>query len=496
MFLTETDLINAKLTADSRLDENDILKYIIKEDENSDRKRKMADGERYYAYEHDILKKDFRQSNISENGDNGDGQEKITRFVNPNRSNHHNINCFHRILVDQKVAYLIGREPVIKINYRNGTERDRDFERAVDDFTGEEFNGVLQELLTGASNKGSEALHVYYDRNGALRYCVVPADEIIPVYDSEYEKELQQLIRYYDTVVIRNGNKYVRKRVEWWTKEDVTYFIEDDSRNYILDNTVKHNPSPHWWGVIAEEGYEKSRKAHSWGRVPFIILKNNHKETTDLEAVKGLIDAYDLISSEGTNNLLDLVELYWVIQGYGGDTASAISRKLQINKAVNITDSSGNVEARQIELSMDGRLNFLKRLRKDIFEFGQGVDTDPEMLGNSPSGVSLKFQYTLLELKASGIAVKLKQCIKELIGYMIEDYNMRFGTEYDSGMIKVALKRNAVTNDYETVQMIQMSKEILSDETLLSMHPFVEEISMEKDAVKEDEVVKNREKSV
>ena len=86
--------------------------------------------------------------------------------------------------------------------------------------------------------------------------------------------------------------------------------------------------------------------------MPFIILKNNHKETTDLEAVKGLIDAYDLISSEGTNNIIDLVELYWVIQGYGGDTASAISKKLQINKAVNITDSSGNVEARQVELSM------------------------------------------------------------------------------------------------------------------------------------------------
>ena len=219
--------------------------------------------------------------------------------------------------------------------------------------------------------------------------------------------------------------------------------------------------------------------------MPFIILKNNYKETTDLEAVKGLIDAYDLISSEGTNNIIDLVELYWVIQGYGGDTASAISKKLQINKAVNITDSSGNVEARQVELSMSGRLEFLKRLRKDIFEFGQGVDTDPETLGNSPSGVSLKFQYTLLELKASSVAVKLKQCIKEIIGYMIDDYNRKNGTEYDSSIIKVALKRNAVTNDYETVEMIEKSKGILSDETLLSMHPFVEEISMEEDAVAE-----------
>ena len=58
-----------------------------------------------------------------------------------------------------------------------------------------------------------------------------------------------------------------------------------------------------------------------WGRVPFIVLENNRNRTTDLKPIKGLIDAYDYISSEGTNNLLDLVELYWVIQGYGGETA-------------------------------------------------------------------------------------------------------------------------------------------------------------------------------
>ena len=37
-----------------------------------------------------------------------------------------------------------------------------------------------------------------------------------------------------------------------------------------------------------------------------------------------------------------------------------------------------------------------------------------------------------------------------------------------------------ITNDYETVQMINMSSDLLSKETLLSKHPFVEEIGSEK----------------
>lgn len=83
---------------------------------------------------------------------------------------------------------------------------------------------------------------------------------------AEHEKDLEQLIRYYDTAVIRHGNRYLRKRVEWWTKDEVIYFIEDDNRNFVLDSSIKRNPSPHWWGIATEDGFEKSRKANSWGK--------------------------------------------------------------------------------------------------------------------------------------------------------------------------------------------------------------------------------------
>jgi len=481
LFLTENDLINAKITADSAINENEIIKYVLREDYDNYAKKKMAEGERYYAYEHDILKKDFRQSRISETkeDENGEEKEEIKSFFNPNRSNHHTVNGFHRILVDQKVSYLLGRKPVIKA-VSEDREKGDELEKIIERECSEDFNSILQELLTGASNKGFETVHVYYDEKGKLCYTIVPAEEVIPIYDSRFERELEQLIRYYDTVVIRNGQKYLRKRVEWWTKDDVTYYVEDDRRNFVLDTGVEHNPCPHWWGICTEDGYEKSREAHGWGRVPFIILKNNLRGTTDLEGIKALIDAYDLLSSEGVNNLSDLVELYWVIQGYGGETAAAIAKKLQINKAVHINDNGGAVEAKQTQLSMDARLEFMKMLRRDIFQFGQGVDIDLDRLGNAPSGVSLRYQYTLLDLKADSVATRLKKAIKELLSYIVEDYNRKNGTDFDSGDLRVSLKKNMITNDYETVQMINMSSELLSKETLLSMHPFVEEIGSEK----------------
>ena len=75
-----------------------------------------------------------------------------------------------------------------------------------------------------------------------------------------------------------------------------------------------------------------------------------------------------------------------------GETASAVAKKLQINKAVQISDSSGNVEAKQVQLPVEGRLDWMQMLRKDIFHFGMGVDTDSDDWGKAASGVALFYE--------------------------------------------------------------------------------------------------------
>lgn len=466
--------------AEGAQNESDILKYILYDDIDSEQKRRMQAGERYYNGEHDVLQKDFTSSKMLETLEETQ-QQKITTFRNVNRSNHKNINAFLKILVDQKTAYLVSKEPTIRVTGAEKNSEKKAYEAMLSDFADDTFNEILQDLVTGASCKGFEALHIYYNEKGQLQYCIVPANEIIAIYDSNNQTELLELIRYYDIVVVQNGQRYIRKKVEWWTKQNVTYYIEKEGQIFTKDTTIPVNPAPHYWSVTTENEFHKKKQGHSWGRVPFLLLKNNRNATTDLEHIKGLIDAYDLISSEGTNNFLDLIELYWVIYGFGGDEASTIMKKLQINKAVNMMGSGadGRVEAKQVELPVAGRLEFLKMLRKDIFHFGMGVDTDSDKFGNAPSGVSLKFQYTLLDQKAGNMIAKLKKVIKGLLWYVTEDYNSKHGTNYNADDIQVDINKNIVTNDVETVNMIQASKGIVSDKTLVSMHPFVSDINAE-----------------
>ena len=162
-------------------------------------------------------------------------------------------------------------------------------------------------------------------------------------------------------------------------------------------------------------------------------------------------------------------------------------KNFHFNIAVHISDSSGKIEAKQVELPVSGRLEYLKMLRKDIFHFGMGIDVDSDKFGTAPSGVSLKFQYTLLDQKAGNMTSKLKKAIKELLWYVTEDYNSKNNTNYDANLIKVDINKNMITNDAELVSMIQASKGIVSDKTLLAVHPFVSDVNAEMQEMEAEE---------
>ncbi len=479
MYITEIELMKQKLNAAHKGNESELIKAIIADDMNSPIKKEMMEGEKYYCCQHDVLQKNFSVKHFSETYQTPEGkqEERMKLLSNPNRSNHHVVCPFHHVLVEQKVSYLVAKEPSILVKEENDTHTQK-YEKQLSELADEKFNGVLYEWIVGASNKGVEYVHVYYDKNGKLQYCVVPAEELIVFYDSVNKTEIEQVIRYYYFNIVENGKEQAVKKVEWWTKNDVTYYIEKSDGSYQKEQ----NPTGHWT-IIKENMEEIEKEQHGWGKVPFIALRNNSKELSDLKMIKGLIDAYDLICSEGTNSLLDLVDLYWVIAGYGGETASAIAKKLQVNRAVQISDSSGKVETKQVHLPIEGRIQWLKLLRKDIFHFGMGVDTDSENLGNAPSGVSLKFQYAMFNLKINGIVPEIKKSLKQLFWFLLEDCNRKNDTDYNVNSIDIKLNLNSITDDMEMVNMITASKGIVSEKTLLAQHPFVQDVNSEIQAV-------------
>ena len=121
----------------------------------------------------------------------------------------------------------------------------------------------------------------------------------------------------------------------------------------------------------------------------------------------------------------------------------------------------------------------MKMLRKDIFHFGMGVDTDSDDWGRAASGVALKFQYAMFYLKINGIVPEIKRAMKEFFRFAVEDRNRECGTDWNWKDILVTLNMNGITDDLEVMQIIKESKGIVSEKTLLGKHPFVEDVNSE-----------------
>ena len=111
-----------------------------------------------------------------------------------------------------------------------------------------------------------------------------------------------------------------------------------------------------------------------------------------------------------------------------------------------------------------------------------GIDPDPQNFGNS-SGVALQFLYSLLEQKAGLQETEFRlgfgqfiRCICRLQEIKIKD-----------GTIVQTWTRTSVKNDQELSQIASQSKGIISDETIVSHHPWVDDPEKEMDLLKEQE---------
>lgn len=452
--ITYNELLKQKLISESNINDSSIIKDLIEDHDT----RHMKEGQKYYYNENDIL--DRKQYYYK------DGVKTIDDTKVNNRIPHN----WHKLLVDQKVAYLVGKPVVLQAE-----EGQEEYGGRLNLILGEEWDDILNELSKSSSNKGTEWLHVYINEEGLFKFIIIPAEEIISIYDTSLQENLEIILRYY--LVEVNGKD--RIRVEWWTRETVTFYIENDSGTFVLDDTESINPAPHYY--YNDVGY-------GWTKVPFIEFPNNEERMSDLKFYKELVDSYDSNIADLANNLEEVQEIITILKGYEGADLSKFNENLRYYKTIKVSGDQGSgVDKLELKIPIEAKKEMLDRLEENIFLFGQGVNMKTDRFGNSPSGVALKFLYSSLDLKASIMERKFRKSIKRLLWFATEYINIIDKKDYDSTTVQVTFRKTMITNDKEDVEIARDSDGIISDETIIANHPWVEDVAVEQQRLKEQE---------
>lgn len=448
----------------------DVIKKLINNHAvaHQDFLRRAEVADRYYRNKTDIL---------------FDGQKKARTEEKPLRNADNRIPFnFHGLLVNQKASYMFTAPPLFDLGSKQAN-------KALSELLGDQYAKTCKDLCIDASNASVGWLHLWKEKGVKVyKYAVVPPGQIIPVWSRNLEKELKGVLRCYHDIT--DDGKELDIYEYWNERTCQAYAVE-------AGMTVDENLAPcEMFTVVDTENnvttsYEFE---HEIGEVPFFPFFNNNIDTGDLDNVKALIDVYCKVFSGFVDDLEDIQEVIFVLTNYGGADLGQFLRDLKDYKAIQIEsegaeDKSG-VSTLTIELPVEARKELLAVTRKCIFEQGQGIDPDPQNFGNS-SGVALGFLYSLLELKAGLQETEFKlgfgrfiRCVCRLLDIQIKD-----------GTIVQTWTRTSVRNDQELSQIAQQSRGVISDETIVSKHPWVEDPAkemglLEKQAEKETEAQK------
>ncbi|MCI9000893.1 MAG: phage portal protein [Clostridia bacterium] len=494
--MTQTEIIKSSLPNVN----SEIIKQFLDDDARSPLKEQMRVGERYFAGKHDICYKKLNEYKIKD-FKMEEGRKIYTEntIEIPNRSLVKVAHRYHWKLVKQKRDYTVGKpitiayEPIIEqeLNEKQKKKLKQVNKKIVDKFwniLGVGFDNFLRQTIVDMSNKVFAVWYPYYDEQGNLKYTRIESKEIIPIYDTKTQKTLTDILHTYK--IIENDKKKIY--VEWATSENTTYFIENkneitQTEEYLLD-VSRINPEPHWLTQTMFNGQLVKTEEHSWGRVPYIIIKNNEEMETDLEPIKNLIDAYDLINSNFINTIEDLKEFIYKVNGYGAEDLTELVERIKIMGIIRNNDATGSIGVETIPFPYEARQIILKLLEEKIYEFGRGVNTNrTELIGQAPSGISLEFLYTDLDSKADDCINSLREGLYQLFWFIAE--HLKRTKEIPQNLnifdFKFTFNKSRIFNTTEQIESLNKDT-MLSLRTKLENHPLVDDVDQELQRIEDE----------
>ena len=443
------DKIKSILTtgANSTMNLEEIIQEDIKDWKSSQVRRLMLEGQKYYKGDTDILNR--KRMAIGEGGE----LQEIK-----NLANNKLIHNFVRKLVDQKIGYLLSKPLAIQTN-------NIQYKELLDDIFNKSFMKLLKNLGKDCINKGIAWAQIYYNEDGELRFKRLPSEEIIPLWKDLEHTKLSAVIRIYEVEVYEGHTKKTITKVEYWDTEKVLRYVEYEG-NLITD--VEAPEDTGHFSMVDDKGNTKS---FTWSKVPFVYFKYNDEEQPLIKFVKSLVDDYDRNKSDNSNNLEDLPNSIYVLKDYDGTNLGEFRKNMALYRAVKVT-GDGGVETRNLEINVEAYKTHIEQTRKDIYEFGRGVDTQSDKFGNSPSGIALKFLYNDLDLDCNIIETEFQASLEYLLWFINQHLINTGQGDYTNENVDFIFNRDTLINESDSISNCQNSVGIISNETIVSNHPW------------------------
>lgn len=320
------------------------------------------------------------------------------------------------------------------------------------DYAAEDADFLLNALIYGIA-----AELMYIDESGHTRFRLINPTTCFGVCDDSLTGDLLYFVRMYKVNDWDESNIY---NVDVYSDYDVKHYTMNGANGYL--------------SFVSEE-------PHYFSQCPANIF-TLPDEKSIFDCIMSLQDAANELISSEIDDYSAFCDAYLTLIGVDADVEDISSMKE--NRVLVLPDGAAaqwltkNANDTQVE-------NILKRIHESIYRIAQCPDFSSEsFVGGVSSGVAIRYRLTGMETKAGKIEGEMKKALQRRVEIICGIASLKLGEEVFRD-ISIDFKRN-IPEDYTSIiNMINSLKGTVSDSTLLSLLPFVEDVNAELAAVQE-----------
>ena len=475
---TQTEIITRQIADHSAqgADQTAFIQAMITDFEDSAAYKFMSVAQRYYENDPDI--RDKRRMVIGKDMENN-AILKESKVLSNNKLQHN----FMKKLTRQKIGYMLGKPFTLTAVKADDVDAKAFFEAAAD-YLDMAFFKFIKNVGRDSIVKGIAWVQVYYNEAGFLKFRRCDPEEIIPLWADADHTILDAVIRKYTVTQYKGGDKKSIKHVEYYTREGVYYYVYDDTGHLVLDPDVAVNPSGHFHIKPEDETEETQATGVNWSEIPFVPFKYDPDEQSLLSRIKTLIDDYDAKTSGISDSIDDHPNSVTVVKNYDGASKEEFVQNKNEYRTIFV---QGDGDARSLETPLNvGDLDkHLERLRQDIYEFGQGVNTADKDIRDT-SGVALRFIYADLDMDCVDWGGEVKWSLMKLLWFAQQDIMSKTGRDFTKVYYDIVFNTDVIINESETILNCMNSAGHVSSRTIAANHPWTLDADKEMEALRQE----------
>lgn len=148
--------------------------------------------------------------------------------------------------------------------------------------------------------------------------------------------------------------------------------------------------------------------------------------------------------------------------------------------------AEGGVDTLEISVNAENYKTLLALLKDAIIENARGYDAKDDRMSGDPNQMNIQSMYSDIDLDANGIEMEFQASMEELLWFINKHLANTGGRSFEGEDVTVIFDRDVLINETEAINNCKNSVGILSDETIVKMHPWVTDPEQELQRIKDE----------